>query len=119
MTERIVYTRAYREEPEPQAEPSAEAGPIRFVASTEAMGRDGMTIKADAWQLENYRANPVCSGARLHHATHWPRRCDARGGQVDCQRHFDQGDDLAKSIERKYRDGFLHRRLRGLEHARE
>ena len=109
MTERIVYTRAYREEPEPQAEPSAEAGPIRFIASTEAMGRDGMTIKADAWQLENYRANPVVLWA--HDYTMPPiGRADVtqEEGKLIASVTFDQGDDLAKSIERKYRDGFLH-----------
>ena len=109
MTERIVFTRAYREETEPQAEPAAAGGPIRFVASTEAMGRDGMTIKADAWQLDNYRKNPVVLWA--HDYSQPPiGRADVtqEEGQLIAAVTFDQGDDLAKNIERKYRTGFLH-----------
>jgi len=34
-------------------------GPIRFVASTEGVKRDGKDLSADDWLLDDYRANPV------------------------------------------------------------
>ena len=73
------------------------------------MARDGLTIKADAWQLENYKANPVVLWA--HDYTQPPiGRADVtqEEGNLIASVTFDQGDDLAKNIERKYRDGFLH-----------
>lgn len=104
-----IYVRAYREEPDPQAEPPAEGAPLRFVASTENVARDGLTIKADAWQLDNYRKNPVVLWA--HDYTQPPiARSDValEDGRLIASVTFDQGDEFAKAIERKYRAGFLH-----------
>ena len=104
-----IYMRAYREEPaEGQEQPKA-GQPLRFIASTENMARDGMTIRADAWQLDNYRKNPVVLWA--HDYTSPPiGRADVtqEEGALVASVTFDQGDELAKSIERKYREGFLH-----------
>lgn len=104
-----IFMRAYREEPGEGTEAPAEGAPLRFIASTENMARDGMTIKADAWQVDNYRKNPVVLWA--HNYSEPPiGRADVvqEEGQLVASVTFDQGDEFAKSIERKYREGFLH-----------
>jgi len=104
-----IYMRAYREEPAEGQEAPAEGAPLRFIAATENMARDGLTIRADAWQLDNFRKNPVVLWA--HDYTSPPiGRADVvqEEGQLVASVTFDQGDEFAKSIERKYREGFLH-----------
>jgi len=49
-----MYVRAYREQTDGNPE-----GPMRFVASTEGIKRDGLNLRAGDWYLENYRRNPV------------------------------------------------------------
>lgn len=57
MPDQTHYLRGYRaDSPGASDDPAA---PMRFIASTADVARDGMIINADAWQLDNYRANPV------------------------------------------------------------
>lgn len=100
-----VYIRAYRADT-PAGEPGT---PIRFVASTEGVARDGMVIEADGWQLDNYRRNPVFLWAHRYSEPPIGKAADVRveGGQLIADIVFDQDDERARSIESKYRNGFL------------
>lgn len=85
--------------------------PIRFVASTENIARDGLVIAADGWDLGNYRKNPVVLWAHDYMGQRAPiGRAEARveDGSLVADVTFDQGDEFARMIERKYRDGFMH-----------
>lgn len=96
-----------------RAETGAQAGsPIRFVASTEGIARDGLIIDADAWELDNYRANPVVLWSHDYAGARPPigRAVDVfvEGNRLMADIEFDQGDEFARNVERKYREGYLH-----------
>jgi hypothetical protein len=85
--------------------------PIRFTASTEAVGRDGLVIEASAWLLDNYRKNPVVLWAHDYTGQRLPigrANVFAEGRTLVSDIWFDQGDPFAREVERKYREGFLH-----------
>jgi hypothetical protein len=91
--------------------PESEGAPIRFVASTEGVARDGLEIGMDAWNLDNYRRNPVVLWAHDYSGQRPPiGRADVfvDGDRLMADVTFDQSDDFARSIEAKYRGGFLH-----------
>ena len=92
------------------ARADAKAGdPIRFVASTANVARDGLIVEASGWQLDNYRKNPVFLWA--HDYDHPPigkAEVEIVDDQLIADVTFDQGDDKARQIESKYRNGFLH-----------
>lgn len=90
---------------------TSTSGPIRFVASTEGVKRDGLEIKADSWELENYRKNPVVLWSHDYWGTHLPvGRADVNveGKSLIASVTFDPDDEFARAIERKYRNGFLN-----------
>lgn len=93
------------------AERAAEAkpgDPVRFIASTGNVARDGFVIDQSSWQLDNYRANPVVLWS--HDYTSLPiGRAEVMpaGNRLESIVYFDQGDERARQIEQKYRDGFL------------
>ena len=100
------YLRAYHE----RADQSSDTGPIRFIASTEGVGRDGLIINADGWQLDNFRANPVVLWAHDYGGGRPPiGRADVEvsGKKLMADVTFDPDDEFAQQIERKYRSGFL------------
>lgn len=101
------YLRALRAD-----QPAGQAGdPIRFIASTEGVKRDGMDISANAWDLDNFKRNPVVLWAHDYRGMRPPiGRAEARveGNQLLADVVFDQGDPFAVDVERKYRGGFLN-----------
>lgn len=102
------YLRAYcKREDVAQSKPG---DPIRFIASTENVARDGLIIEAGGWQLDNYRKNPVFLWAHDYSGKVPPigkASASVDGKTLLADVTFDQNDPFAVSIERKYRDGFL------------
>lgn len=86
-----------------------EAGsPIRFIASTPGVKRDGLDLRAKGWRLDTFQSNPVFQWA--HSRTDPPLgRVDASvDGNLLASVTFDQEDEQARRIESKYRRGFLN-----------
>ena len=100
----LAYTRATL------AAPPGKDGPIEFVASQGAKAnRYGFRLRSDGWLLDNFQTNPVFLW--MHNPSVPPiGRVDARqtGGELRAAVTFDQGDELAQQVERKYRAGFLN-----------
>lgn len=89
----------------------SDTGPIRFIASTEGVKRDGLELKATDWDLDNYRKNPVVLWSHDYWGTHLPiGRADVEveGASLISTVTFDPEDDFARSIESKIRRGFLN-----------
>jgi phage head maturation protease len=102
------YLRAYYERADGASTTTGDV--MRFVASTADVARDGMVIDAGAWQLDNFRKNPVF----LFSHDYFSRppigkvtTVAAEDGRLVADVVFDQNDEFARGIERKYRDGFL------------
>ncbi len=91
-------------------QPAGDDGPIRFVASTEGVKRDGLEISAAGWQLDNYRKNPVFLWAHdyMGHPPIGRAEVAVLGGELIADVTFDRTDPFAAEIERKYRAGFLN-----------
>lgn len=104
------YLRAFAERAADMA--TAEPGtPIRFIASTENVARDGLVIEAAGWDLENFQRNPVFLWAHDMMGARPPiGKVDAsvKGKRLMADVTFDQGDEFARAIESKYRNGFLN-----------
>lgn len=103
-----THIRGYCERAATPAEPGT---PIRFTASTEKVGRDGLVIAADGWQLDNFRANPTFL---WHHDYFGSRAPIGKVTNVEVEKNrlvadvvFDQGDPFAVDVERKFREGFM------------
>lgn len=103
------FLRAYCER---QADGSLVApGPIRFVASTEGVKRDGRTLRMDRWMLDSFRQNPVFLWAHDYWGRNLPiGRVEpaVENGQLMADVTFDQEDDFARQVESKYRRGYLN-----------
>lgn len=103
-----VHIRGYCERAAAQPEPGT---PIRFVASTEGVARDGMVIAADGWDLANYEANPVILWAHDYGGRTLPigraEKVWVDGRKLMADVVFDQNDPFAVQVEQKYRNGFL------------
>lgn len=100
------YLRAFRQE----SEVNDEGTPIRFVASTEGIKRDGMELKAEDWRLDNYHANPVVLWVHDYMGQTLPigrAAASIDGKQLIADITFDQQDEFARQVESKYRRGFL------------
>lgn len=100
------YLRAYR-----AASQESDGGPMRFVAATEGIGRDGLIIAADGWDLRNYKKNPVVLWVHDYMGQRPPiGRADVRidGKTLIADITFDLADPFAADIARKYREGFLN-----------
>lgn len=94
----------------------SSSGAIRFIASTEGVKRDGIDVSVDSWDLDNYRANPVVLWSHDYGGFNSPRPpigraetfIDSGAKALMADVTFDSDDEFARSIERKYRNGFLN-----------
>jgi len=90
-----------------------EAGsPIRFTASTENVGRDGLILEARGWQLDEFKANPTILWSHDYAGQRPPigRAVDVwiDGDRLMADIQFDsEFDEFARSVEGKYRRGVL------------
>lgn len=90
-------------------------GPLSFVASTGGVKRDGLDIDIEGLDTTAYEQNPVFLWAHDYGGRTLPigkvtRLTKTRDGDgtLTATVMFDQHDDFAKTVERKYRDGFLN-----------
>lgn len=107
------FLRAYCERAADGAVESAPGTPIRFTASSEGIKRDGLNLIISGARLDNYRRNPVVTWAHDMMGNRLPIgraevTIDPGGKSMDTDITFDQGDEFARQVERKYREGFLH-----------
>lgn len=105
---KTLYMRALATGLEAQTEMGT---PIRFIASTEGTKRDGKELLVEGWRVDNYRKNPVFLWAHDYAGTRLPLGRAEVGFQertliADVQ--FDQEDEFARQVERKYRARYLH-----------
>jgi HK97 family phage prohead protease len=86
--------------------------PIRFIASTEDVARDGLIIESTAWDLAAYKRNPVILWGHDLMGSRPPigKAVDiaVRERRLIADIVFDQDDPFARDVERKYRTGFLN-----------
>lgn len=106
-----AYTRAYVDR---EAAAAGQPGdPIEFVAATEGVKGDGIDLRMSGARLDRYLANPVVG----YNHSYWGRdglpigrgegtRID--GDKLRISVVFDQEDEFATKVERKYRNGFLN-----------
>jgi hypothetical protein len=94
----------------PETTRAMEMGtPLRFKAATAGVKRDGLDIAALPWRFDNYRANPVFLWAHDYRLPPLGRVVirEGQGSEFGVDVVFDQDDELAVRVERKYRAGFL------------
>jgi HK97 family phage prohead protease len=91
----------------------SKSGPIRFVAATEGVKRDGIDLRMQGAELERFNANPVI----LFGHNSWGREnlpigrasgVGVEGNALKMDIEFDQDDEFAVKVERKIRNGFLN-----------
>ena len=90
--------------------------PIRFVLSTERVARDGHVIAADAWDLTNFKGNPVALWAHDDTALpigKWENLAIERMPEGDPallgDLHFSSQEyEFAATVEKLYRSGALN-----------
>lgn len=100
------FLRAYVE----GGESEDPASPVRFVASTEGVKRDGLDLKVEDWSLENYRKYPVVLYAHDYFGHNLPigtgePSIDGRSLMIDVR--FDAEDDFAMKVRRKAVKGMM------------
>lgn len=100
------FMRAYAE---PEAPEAGADLPLRFVASTEGIKRDGRELRAEDWRVDSYLRNPIFLWAHSYELPPIGRAAVTfDGARMLADVEFDQGDPFAVNIERKYRAGFLN-----------
>ena len=86
-----------------------DQGLVTFVASDESEDRLGDILRADGWQLESFKENPVFLYA--HDPTFPPIGTVANvrvdGKQLLATVRFDDDDEFAAMVHRKYVQGFM------------
>ena len=85
---------------------------IRFTASTENVGRDGLILEARGWQLDEFKANPTVLWSHDYRGERPPigraENVWIDGDRLMADILFDsEHDEFARSVEGKYRRGVL------------
>lgn len=102
------YTRAYVDR-----DATTDDGPIRFIAATEGRKADNIDLRMTGARLDRFRSNPVVGYGHRY----WTREdlpigrgthASVEDGKLLIDVEFDQDDDFAQRIERKYRSGFMN-----------
>lgn len=107
------YTRAYIDRDAFDRAKGQPGDPIPFVAANEGLQGDGIDLRMDGADLRRFKTNPVIGYGH----SYWGRinlpigrasniRTDGTALRMDIA--FDQADDFATTVERKYRDKFLN-----------
>jgi hypothetical protein len=82
-----------------------------FVATTGGAKRDGLALDMTGGQFDNYMRNPVFLWAHDYSGRTLPigKTVKLTSSKTRLRAHvvFDQGDEFARQIERKFDDGFL------------
>ncbi|MEU2450063.1 hypothetical protein ABZ605_08390 [Streptomyces sp. NPDC012765] len=94
-------------------ETEEEPGPLRIVAATAGKKGDGLNLTMEGADLGRFQSNPVVGYGH----SYWGRdglpigRSDKTwidGDKLMMDVSFDQEDDFARTVERKYRGGYLN-----------
>jgi HK97 family phage prohead protease len=93
------------------AAPAADKGPLVFTASSTRLNRYGFALRHSGWRIGNYQRNPVVLW--MHDPTTPPigrarAELDSLREELRAAVTFDPGDELAATVERKVRGGFLN-----------
>ncbi|MGW2591962.1 hypothetical protein ACWCXC_17085 [Streptomyces sp. NPDC001515] len=96
-----------------EAADGADPGPLRIVAATAGRKGDGLNLTMDGADLGRFQSNPVVGYGH----NYWGRDSLPIGRSeetwIDGDRllmdvRFDQEDEFARTVERKYRGGYLN-----------
>ncbi len=101
------FMRAYYE----RADEDDEGRPLPFIASTEGVKGDGFDLRADSWDLERFKRNPLVLWGHDFWGDRLPiGKADAKvdGKVLRADITFDPDDEFAQQVERKFRNGFLN-----------
>lgn len=87
--------------------------PLEFIAATEGRKVDGIDLRMRGARLERFRANPVFGyghryGGRGDLPIGRAVSTDVEGDRLRIAVEFDQDDEFARTVERKYRGGYLN-----------
>lgn len=107
------YLRGYVLRAADDDEADKETGPLRIVAATAGMKGDGLNLTMDGADLGRFESNPVVGYGH----SYWGRdglpigRSDKTwidGDKLMMDIGFDQEDEFARTVERKYRGGYMN-----------
>lgn len=83
--------------------------PITFVASTPGKKRDGFDLDISKYNLENYQKNPVIMDRHNYFGLPIGKgTAFFEDGQLKVRVFFDQKDEMARTQNQKYIDGFMN-----------
>ena len=89
---------------------TSATGPVTFMASTYGLARDGLIIEKGAWNLENYRRNPVVLESHNYNSlpigrtTQLTETDDGLVATIE----FDEADSRAMAIRQKIARGYIN-----------
>lgn len=94
-----------------QAELKKEGDVIEFVASDETLDRHGEKVPVDAWDLKNYKRNPVLlvnHDYRVQNVVGKAKNLRMEGKKLVFEPVFHELTDLAKEVMAMVQEGFLN-----------
>ena len=111
MTKKITqFLRAFRDPNDPTDAGSDAGSPIRFIAATEGLKRDGLDLVMEGGSFDRYSNNPVFLWAHDYSSLPLGRAATEvdENNNLAIEVTFDQEDEFARQVEGKYRRGFLN-----------